>query len=155
MNDRSPKGHPDAESGERSLDREAIRSVLEEHPVRLAVLFGSQVQNTADARSDVDIAVELEPSARDDAPTVVMELLADLSIALDRNDIDLGLVNELEPRVGLAAFTHGDLLVGTPDRAESHRQTFESRVSEQSRDDLRERFDAVLDNLDSALGERA
>jgi len=158
MRDRSPS--PGDEStgtppSERPLDREAIRTVLADHPVRLAVLFGSQASETADVLSDVDIAVELEDHARERASQTVMELLTGLSIALDRNDIDLSLVGDLKPRVGMAAFTEGELLVGSPERADHHRQQFEQRVTEQSREDLRERFDTVLENVDAAVGERA
>jgi len=119
------------------------------------VLFGSQASETADVLSDVDIAVELEDNARERASQTVMELLTGLSIALDRNDIDLSLVGDLKPRVGMAAFTEGELLVGSPERADHHRQQFEQRVTEQSREDLRERFDTVLENVDAAVGERA
>lgn len=156
MSDRSPHHRDDLlkrGSGERSLDRETIQEVLRDHPVRLAVLFGSQVTDTADAQSDIDIAVELTEEAHDSPLQAVMDLLTDLSIALDRNDIDLSLVSDLTPRVGRAAFSEGELLVGSPERAEHHREHFEQRVTEQSRADLRERFDAVLENVDATVRE--
>lgn len=145
----------DRDDSERSPDCDTIQDVLAAHPVTLAVLFGSQVSGTADAQSDVDIAVELTADAQTDASQILMDLLKDLSIALDRNDIDLSLVSDLTPRVGLAAFTEGELLIGSPERADHHRRHFERQVTEQSRADLRKRFDAVLENVDATVGDRA
>ncbi|MFC3958825.1 type VII toxin-antitoxin system MntA family adenylyltransferase antitoxin [Halovivax cerinus] len=158
MGDRFPPaadGRTDGGSGNRSLDLDTIRGVLADRPVRLAVLFGSQATGITDAQSDVDIAVELMEEAHGDASQIRMELLVALSIALDRNDIDLSLISDLTPRVGLAAFTEGQLIVGSTERMRHHRHRFERRVTEQGQDDLRERFDAVLENVDAAVGEGA
>lgn len=158
MSDRSPgpeDGQTDPTPGERSLDLGTIQAVLADQPVRLAVLFGSQATGMADAQSDVDIAIELTESARDDAPQIVVKLLVELSIALDRNDIDLSLVCDLKPRVGLAAFTEGKLLIGSKERMAHHRNQFEDRVADQGREDFRDRFDAVLENVDATVEEGA
>lgn len=136
------------------VDVEALRGVLRRHPVRLAVAFGSAVTGETHPRSDVDLAVEFDDTV-DDAADAYMSLLADLGDALGRDDIDLGLVADLKPRVGLAAFEEGVLLVGTPDRFETHRDRFEDAVTdlERNRPSLRERFDAVIENVDEVLAE--
>lgn len=135
-----PTGH--------DVDVDAIRSVLDDHPVRLAILFGSRTKGTADGSSDVDLAVELDDRVSD-RDTSRMDLLADLSVALDRNDVDLALVDDIEPRVGRAAFRDGVLLCGSRERADSHRARFEELVEETaSSASLRERFDDVLTAID-------
>lgn len=130
-----------------SVDLPAIRSVLEDHPVRVAVLFGSQVDGTTDASSDVDLAVEFDGGVSDRS-AALLRLLADLSIALGRNDVDIALVENLAPRVGLAAFEEGILLAGTSDAAREHRDRFDEHVTESSTRSLRDRFDAALAAVD-------
>jgi len=125
-----------------------IRDVLADHPVRLAVLFGSQVDGTADESSDVDVAVDFEPAVSDPA-SELLSLLADLSVALDRNDVDVAVVDDLRPRVGMAAFEEGVLLCGSHERAAEHRERFAERVTSTARDrSLRERFDDALQSID-------
>jgi predicted nucleotidyltransferase len=131
-----------------SVDVDRVRSVLEDHPVRLAVLFGSQVAGTADPASDVDIAVEFDQSV-DDRGQALLAVLTDLSVALDRNDVDLAVVDDLEPRVGRVAFADGKLLCGSAERARQHRERFETEAeSDQSDRSLRERFDETLASVD-------
>lgn len=131
-----------------SVDVQAIRDVLADHPVRLAVLFGSRVDGTADESSDIDVAVEFDPAISDPS-SAVLSLLADLSIALDRNDLDVGVIDDLTPRVGLAAFEEGVLLYGSNERAAEHRERFAERVASKARDrSLRERFDDALRSID-------
>lgn len=92
-------------------DIDAIRKVLEQHPIRLAVLFGSMVTGETHAHSDIDIAVEFEDSVT--STDEILHLIADLSSALNRNDVDLSAVHDMKPRVGVAAFNNGMLLVGS------------------------------------------
>lgn len=134
-----------------SVDDSTIREVLREHPVELAVLFGSTVTGSVDPGSDVDVAIELGDDIDEPRSDVVMDILVDLSIALDRNDIDLSLVDDLKPRVGLAAFGHGKLLLGTEEHAAELRETFARRVVEQSPEALRRRLNEALDNVDRHL----
>lgn len=44
---------------------EAIREVLRRHPIRIGVCFGSQVHGTTHPASDVDVAIEIDPSVSD------------------------------------------------------------------------------------------
>jgi predicted nucleotidyltransferase len=136
------------------VDLAALREALERHPVRVAVLFGSVVTGETHARSDVDIAVEFEDTV-DDPAEYVLPLVADLESAVGRNDVDLALVSNVKPRVGLAAFSEGVCLVGTRERMETLRRRFERAVAEldRGRSSLRDRFDAVIENVDESLAE--
>ncbi|WP_436931815.1 hypothetical protein [Halosimplex halobium] len=89
-----------SERSKRGVDIDRIRTVIDRYPVRLAVLFGSQVTGVADASSDVDSPwSSRRPST---TPARRSSLLAELSVALDRNDVDLSLVDDPDPRVGRA-----------------------------------------------------
>ena len=135
-------------AGELPVDVEQIRDVLDTHPVRLAVLFGSQVTGSTDDRSDVDVAVELDADIERLGETV-LAILTDLSVALDRNDLDIGLVDDLAPRVGRAAFTHGVLISGSSERARALQNRFEAAAKrDQSDRPLRERLDETLERVD-------
>jgi len=136
------------------VDVEAVRRVVAERPVRLAVVFGSAVTGETHPESDFDLAVEFDDSV-DNVADAYMSLLADLGHALGRDDVDLGLVEDLEPRVGLGAFEEGVLVVGSRERFESHQNRFERAVAEYERShpSLRERFDTVIENVDQVLSE--
>lgn len=151
--ERSPVQMPQRRPRAGDVEVSALRTTLKEHPVRLAVLFGSTVGGDRHPQSDVDVAVEFEDSVTAaDRTDTILSLIADLSSALDRNDIDLSLVGDLEPHVGLAAFTNGLLLVGSADRMARHRDRFERAVAAGGeRPSLRERFDAVVDAADDLV----
>jgi len=150
MADRSTDAVPNGGSPT-ALDVDRLRSALSDQPVRLAVLFGSQADGTADGASDVDVAVELDSSVEDRGNAKVA-LLTTLSVELDRNDIDLSLVSDLDPDVGVAAFTDGILLCGSRDRYEALRDRFEDRRSGDDRS-LRERLDRTIENVDRLVEE--
>jgi predicted nucleotidyltransferase len=135
-----------------AVDTDALREVLADHPVRLAVLFGSAVRGDQHPHSDVDLAVEFDGTVDDPPTDAVLSLLADLSSALERNDVDLSVVTDLKPRVGLVAFTEGVPLVGSADRVAHWRSQFEREVAADDEDrSLRERFDAVIDAADEIV----
>lgn len=148
MSDRPDPDNGSVETeGSTSVDADRVRDVLADHPVRLAVLFGSQVTGVADPGSDVDIAVEFEDDV--DPGDALLAVLTDLSVALDRNDVDLSVVDDLSPRVGRAAFAHGTLVCGPRERAERHRRRFERAVERSESDrSLRDRFDETLTRVD-------
>jgi|AntRauTorcE11898_2_1112593.scaffolds.fasta_scaffold50169_2 predicted nucleotidyltransferase len=150
MADRSTDAVPNGASST-ALDVDRLRSALSDQPVRLAVLFGSQADGTADEASDVDVAVELDSSV-DDRGKAKVALLTALSVELDRNDVDLSLVSDLDPDVGVAAFTDGILLYGSRDRYEALCARFEDRRSGDDRS-LRERLDRTIENVDRLVEE--
>ena len=96
-----------------SLDLDALQAVLREHPVRLAILFGSHATETTHATSDIDLAVEFdehrpsEPSYND----VFLGVSADLSDALETDDVDYR-----RPPYGLATTRSSDLRERSPPR---------------------------------------
>lgn len=141
----------DQPSGVRcDLDEDRLRAILEEHPLRLAVLFGSTVHGDRHPGSDVDLVVELD-SADADTLDARLSLLADLSAGLDRNDVDLAVVDDLDPRVGERAFGEGRLLVGTEERFDDHRRRFDRLADGENHASLAERFDAAIDRLEQVV----
>lgn len=133
-----------------AVDLDGICEVLAEHPVRLAVIFGSTVRGERHPHSDIDLAVEFEEDAPDTLDTR-LSLFADLSTRLDRNDIDIAIVDELDPRVGKRAFSEGVLVLGSEKRFERYRTAFEHVVDREVRESPAERFDAVIDRLDRVI----
>ncbi|SEP19752.1 Predicted nucleotidyltransferase [Halogranum amylolyticum] len=134
-----------------SLPVETIRGILREHSVQCALLFGSHATATTHPTSDIDIAVELETTRRED-PTyndAFFSLSADLSEALETDDVDLVDIHTLSPRVAASVFEEGILLVGDPEHAEELRR----RVTDKSSDTRspRERFDDALAKIDEHL----
>ncbi|WP_275882438.1 nucleotidyltransferase domain-containing protein [Halorhabdus sp. BNX81] len=152
MSDRFDQGDgPRRPTDPGPVEPDRLREVLADHPVRVAVLFGSQVTGRIDPTSDVDIVVEFE-SAVKERTDAFLSLLTDLSVALDRNDLDLALVSDIDPRVGRAAFAHGTVLVGTDDRIERLRERFDERADERrSEEALRERFDRTIENINQLV----
>ena len=61
--------------------------------IAAAYLFGSQASGNATSQSDIDIAVLFSPETSHQAATLRFKLYADLSKALQRNDIDLVILN--------------------------------------------------------------
>lgn len=133
------------------VDLETLRDVLDRHPVEIAVLFGSTVRGDSHAGSDVDLAVAFD-STVDDVGSARLSLLTDLTLALERDDIDLGLLDDLEPRVGVSALEEGIVLRGSQKRIDRHRRRLERRHDDGDERSQRDRFDAVIDRVDDVLG---
>lgn len=130
---------------------EAIRSTLEAHPVRLAVLFGSHARGDSHARSDIDLAVEFE-GIRPGQPAfneAFFGLSADLSEVLETDDIDLVDVHSLSPPLARSVFDDGVILVGSERRAEQLRAELGAEVDRDR--SPRERFDEALRRIDEHL----
>lgn len=136
---------------EAAIPVDVIRETLEAHPVRLAVLFGSHARKDVHARSDIDIAVELDglqpgqPGYND----TFFGLSADLSEALGTDDVDILDVHVLSRPLVRSVFRDGILLVGTERRAETLREQLES-ATEPDRSP-RERLDEALRRIDDHL----
>lgn len=147
-----PSRRPSRRESNPEVDVDRLREVFDQHPVQLAVLFGSAARGTSHPTSDIDLAVEFD-DAIEDEKQALLSLLTDLSIELDRNDVDVALVSDMKPAVGLAAFSDGVLVIGSRERMETHRGRFEREVErlDADRPSLRERFDAVIEGVDRAL----
>lgn len=136
---------------EPSFPLEAIRSTLEAHPVRLAVLFGSHARGESHARSDIDLAVELD-GIRPGQPgfnAAFFSLSADLSEALETDGIDLVDVHTLSPLLARVVLEDGVIVVGSERRAEQLRSEL-SADGDRDRTP-RERFDEALRRIDEHL----
>ncbi len=135
-----------------SIDRQAVREVLEQHPVRLGVLFGSQVRGTSGDHSDVDVAVEFDPSLSDErCYRAKLSLVVSLAKALGTDDIDVADFGDVEPDVGASALEHGVVLVGELERAEQLREQFESQLSTTTHEQRMRRFDELLTRMEERV----
>lgn len=135
-----------------SLPLEELLTILQKHPVRIAILFGSHAIGNTHQVSDIDIAVELESIERDDPAynEAFFGLSADVSDALETDDVDLIDIHTLSPTVAEAVFEHGVVLVGDQMHAEDMLERITSERSEER--SPRERFDAALEKIDEHLG---
>ncbi|WP_231189024.1 nucleotidyltransferase domain-containing protein [Haladaptatus sp. DYF46] len=135
-----------------SLPINRLKSVLREHSVQLAILFGSHATGTLHSESDIDIAVELNITQRADPAynEAFFGLSADLSATLGTDDVDLVDVHTLSPAIAENIFKEGVLLVGDQQHAEELRHEvtnggFDNRSP-------RDRFDDALGKIDQHLG---
>jgi len=139
---------PDGTLDEGTL--EALREVLRAHPVRLGVLFGSQASGEASDHSDIDIAVEFEPSVEDSFRTRLTLGVA-LTRALGTDDVDVVDLDTVRPAVGYSALVDGRLLVGDTERAEELKTQFDRERDPPTRQERRERFDDALERLEELV----
>ena len=135
------------------LDLDALQAVLREHPVRLAVLFGSHATEAAHATSDIDLAVEFDEHRPSDPSynDVFLGLSADLSDALETDDVDIVDLRTVSPSLAAAIFESGVLLVGEAEHAAERRRQFTARGSDQQ--SPRDRLDAALARIDDHLSD--
>ena len=132
-----------ADLGE-AVPLDALRSVLDEHPVRFAVLFGSHATGDRHSRSGVDIAVEFEElgPGNDGYNEVFFGLGAEVSEALGTDDVDLLDVHGLSASLARSVLDEGVLLTGERERVKALRQ--QSIGDEHDERSPRERCDDSL-----------
>ncbi|WP_424014127.1 type VII toxin-antitoxin system MntA family adenylyltransferase antitoxin [Halorubrum xinjiangense] len=138
---------------ESHFDVGTVQAVLREHPVRLAILFGSHATGTTHDASDIDLAVEFdehEPADRG-YNEVFLGLSVDLSDELNTDDVDLVDLNTVSQPLATAIFENGILLVGNSDHvAELRRELTASGNDQQTpRDRLETALDRINDHLDT------
>jgi predicted nucleotidyltransferase len=136
-----------------ALDLDALQAMLREQPVRLAILFGSHATETTHATSDIDLAVEFDDHRPSDPDynDVFLGLSADLSDALETDDVDLVDLHTVSPALAAAIFENGVLIVGTVEHATELRRQLTARESDQQ--SPRDRLDAALARIDDHLGD--
>jgi len=78
--------------------RQPLQCLFQQHPVRLAYLFGSQATRRTHPNSDVDIAVLLDESlTSDELFAERLRLLGDLSHIFGTDNVDFVILNEAPP----------------------------------------------------------
>ena len=107
--------------------REAVSKVFANRlDVQAAYIFGSVVTGRARPNSDIDIAVLVHPKVmRGDTLKYRLDLIADLSSALQRSDVDVVLVNQATPALAHNIITKGVLVF---ERSRSARIAFQIRT---------------------------
>lgn len=136
-----------------SLDLDTLRTTLREHPVQLAILFGSHATATTHSTSDIDIAVELEEHRPSDCGynDAFLGLSADLSNALSTDEVDLVDLHAVSPALAATIFDHGVLLIGDQERADELRR--QVTVVDSETQSPRERLDTALARINAHLGD--
>ena len=134
-----------------SIDLDALVGVLGEHPVRLAVLFGSHATETTHSASDIDIAVEFDAERPSDPSynETFFGLSADLSHTLGTDDVDLIDLHAASPALAAAVFENGVFLLGDQEHAATLRQQITAADTETQLP--RERLEAALARMDADL----
>lgn len=138
-------------SVDESLDVEALQALLQEHPVQLAILFGSHATGTTHSTSDIDIAVEFDAQDSSDSNynEMFFGLSADLSDTLSTDDVDLVDLHTVSPAVAKSIFDNGILLVGEQKHATDLQEKITAADAETQ--SPRERLDAALARIDTHL----
>src|SRR5215470_14397540 len=91
--------------------RQPLQCLFQQHPVRLAYLFGSQATRRTHPNSDVDIAVLLDESlTSDELFAERLRLLGDLSHIFGTDNVDLVMLNEASPLLAYETLRHDVLL---------------------------------------------
>lgn len=134
-----------------SFDLDALLSVLREHPVQLAILFGSHATGTTHSASDIDLAVEFDAQRPSDPSynDTFLGLSADLSDTLGTDDVDLVDLHAASPALAETIFENGVLLIGDQEYAAELRQQITAADTETQ--SPRERLDAALARINAHL----
>ncbi|MDG5778917.1 nucleotidyltransferase domain-containing protein [Haloarculaceae archaeon H-GB2-1] len=136
-----------------AFDLATLKAVLQEHPVRLAILFGSQATESTHGTSDIDLAVDFDGHGPADSSynDVFLGLSADLSGALGTDDVDLVDLRTVSPSLAAAIFDTGVLLVGEQAHATELRRDL--TASESNHRSARDRLDSTLARIDDHLND--
>ena len=135
--------------GPGEIEAEDIRTVLEHHPIRLGVLFGSRARGRSGVHSDVDVAVSFVPSLSEaERHRTRIDLIVELTRTLGIDDVDVVDLDGVRPEVGASALEGGLVLVGDPTLAEDLRERFEARATSLSHAERMRRFDELLARME-------
>lgn len=142
---------PESVHGPIGVDVDVLRSVLQSHPVRLAILFGSQATGETHGASDIDIAVVFESvrPSQEAYNKTFLSLSADLSRTLETDAVDLVDLRTASSSVLSSVFEDGILLVGDPEDVTTLREQLDTPPRETP--SPRERMDRALANIDAHL----
>lgn len=91
--------------------RQPLQCLFQQHPVRLAYLFGSQATRRTHPSSDIDIAVLLDEALPPDERFAErIRLLGDQSRIFGTDRVDLVMLNGASPLLAYEVLRHGVLL---------------------------------------------
>ncbi len=142
----------DGDSATPTVDHNAVKRVLQTHPIRVGVLFGSYARGTETAESDVDVAVEFDESlSRKERHEARIDLIVDLMKTLGINDVDVTDLDGCRPAIGASALRTGVVLVDKDDRVDRLREAFESETADRSHEERMQQFDELLARLEEAV----
>ena len=102
-----------------------IISLCREKGVRIAYLFGSYVQDTANPLSDIDIAILLSNQKRQDYQELRLFFVNGFMKILHQNSLDVVLLNEAHPALRFSIVKNGKLLYSDDEKV---RIGFESQT---------------------------
>jgi len=129
------------------LDLASIRSILEESPVRVAILYGSFARGEANERSDVDLAVDFEESLSSVQRTQArLALIDQMSRKLRKDAVDVVPLSRMPEEFRREVLADGILLIGSIEEG----QDVESEPRETRQDRLGE-FDELLADLEKVV----
>lgn len=106
-----------------------------------AYLFGSAAQNDLLPKSDVDIAVFLYKQNKESYFDIKLSLYADFCRALNRNDVDVVMLNTTTNIIFLDEIIRGSVIL--VDRDQDLRKEFEHKILHQAID-FREQRIAII-----------
>lgn len=91
------------------MSRETLQAVAEAHGVALVLQFGSSVNGTSHAGSDLDLGILFTemPRLEDE-----LSLLADLQVLYPDSEVDLTVINRADPLLLKQVVTNSRLLFG-------------------------------------------
>lgn len=131
-----------------ALDVDEIRPVVEEYPITLAVLYGSYARGDVRPGSDIDLAIEFEPSLSDTKRTTVrLDLIARLSELLETDDIDVIPLDQASRALQQNITVDGIVLYGDSDALER----YQTDVGESTHEERVAEFDAILAELERVV----
>lgn len=131
------------------LDIDSIVRVLDNHPLTLAVLFGSYVRGEATKSSDIDIAVEFDDSLTSPERTQSrIELIEQLSVTLESDKVDViplpsapsTLINEI--------LLDGILIYGSMESLKSYQRRPQKQMTHTERIN---RFEELLGEIEQVV----
>ena len=114
-----------------SIKREVAKCAAGHPEIQAAYVFGSAASGRMRPDSDVDVAVLIDGVKRSGFLKYRLKLMADVGKALQRNDVDVVILNEASPLLAHRALSRGDLVF---ERSASARVRFQVRTAARYQD---------------------
>lgn len=132
-----------ADSADEVVDLEGLRANLAEADIEFVILFGSHARGTAEASSDVDVALGFS-SELDDIARFRRRNQIDASLQeYAEGFVDVSDIESLPTHVAHAALQDGILLAGDEDAVDSYREEIEAEYTATADEREREREEFI------------